>query len=66
MLTRYVKAQAHGFSTAGIEAPFNFVLRVIALDWHVPPPFMRDWFSYEDIERELLTRQIMAEAGPRR
>jgi hypothetical protein len=64
-LTRRLRAEAHGFSTEGLDLPFNFILRGIANEWHVPPPFMREWFSYEDIERELQTRQILAEAQSR-
>jgi hypothetical protein len=60
-----LRAQALHFSTDGLEVSFDYILRAIALDWHVPPPFMRDWFSYEDIERELGYRQILAEAGHR-
>lgn len=63
MLRRYLLAQADPrLPSEGLTVPFDYLLRQIALDWHVAPPDMRGRFSFEDIERELEYRQITAEA----
>jgi hypothetical protein len=37
-------------------------LRALALEWHVPPPWMKYLFSPEDIEQERLIRNALAAA----